>query len=475
MLVSAPGREVGPVEGLIFDLGGTLDADGVPWAERFRTLLAEAGLTEGALESALEAGERAVLRHPRAADLRLAEMVEIHLAAQLERLEASESGLLPRLLERFVSETAGTLAGRRGLLERLAARIPLAAVSNGCGNTRRLLAEAGLEPFFRSVVDSSQCGFWKPDPRIFEPALARLEAPRDRVAVVGDRLDRDVEAARAAALRAVWVCGPRAPAAEGECPPGVNAVLRGVSELDPGRGSMKAGILAAGLGERLRSGGIATPKALMRVGGRTLLGHALAAVAEAGASQAVVAVNDRDAGPVGLALREDAPPIPVELVQRTTSSSFETFALLASRLRGESHALLAMVDGVFEPGAASRFGEAVRAVLAGSAEDAPDGLIGVTDRRDEDRPLRVRVDGGSRILAIGPGAEGSRWSTAGLYLLPARAFVLADSAEGVGALRDHLARLVGCGIRLRAEPLGAVVDVDRPDDLAAAERLARHP
>jgi hypothetical protein len=28
-------------------------------------------------------------------------------------------------------------------------------------------------------------------------------------------------------------------------------------------------------------------------------------------------------------------------------------------------------------------------------------------------------------------------------------------------------------MRLRAEPLGVVVDVDRPDDLAAAERLAR--
>jgi len=235
-LVSGSGCEVGPIEGLIFDLGGTLDADGTPWAERFRTLLAEAGLPglePGRVKAALEAGERAVLRHPRAAELGLEEMVHLHVSAQLECLGAAEAELLDDLRDRFVAETGEALAGRRSLLERLAARLPLAVVSNGCGNTGRLLAEAGLEPFFRAIVDSSQVGFWKPDPRIFGPALARLGVPRDRVAVVGDRTDRDVEAALAGGLRAVWVTGARSPAAEHEPLRGVHAVLRSVNELDP--------------------------------------------------------------------------------------------------------------------------------------------------------------------------------------------------------------------------------------------------
>lgn len=234
---------------------------------------------------------------------------------------------------------------------------------------------------------------------------------------------------------------------------------------------MRAGILAAGRGERLRAGGITTPKALLQIGGRTLLLHALSAVAEAGAREAVIAVNERDADAVDASLRGGAPPIPVELVRRTTASSLETFVGLAPHLRAGSHALVAMVDGVFEPGAAARFGGAAELLRKASFAD---GLIGVTDRGDEDRPLRVAFDPGGEIRAIGPGAESSRWSTAGLYLLPERAFSLGVSLRGeLGALRELLARLVGSGLRLRAHPLGAVVDVDRPDDLAEAEQLTR--
>lgn len=236
---------------------------------------------------------------------------------------------------------------------------------------------------------------------------------------------------------------------------------------------MKAGILAAGLGERLRAGGIVTPKCLVRVAGRTLLSHALRAVQQAGASEALVAVNDRDADSVEAALRDEPPPIPATLLRRSTASSLETFACLSIQLADEARALAAMVDGVFEPGAASGFGEEARLLAHEPPADAAEGLIGVTNRPDEDRPLRVAFDAARHIGAIGPAAASSRWCTAGLYLLPQRAFAMAPDAlaEGLGALRAFLARLVESGVRLRAYPLGCVVDVDRPDDLMAAERM----
>ena len=199
------------VLGLLFDLGGTLDADGIGWSERFASLL-RAEIPEAAapaVEAALASGEQRVLRHPRAATLGLEEMVSLHVAAQLEHLRAADPARAARIAKVFYEETSATLAGRRPLLARLARRVRLGVVSNGCGNTERLLREAGLADFFASIVDSAEAGAWKPDPRIFAPALAALAlAPRE-VAMAGDRLDRDVEAAAAAGLRSVWVSGGR--------------------------------------------------------------------------------------------------------------------------------------------------------------------------------------------------------------------------------------------------------------------------
>ncbi len=53
------------------------------------------------------------------------------------------------------------------------------------------------------------------------------------MAVVGDRADRDLEAALAGGLRAVWVVGARPLGADDERLRGVHAVLRSVNELDP--------------------------------------------------------------------------------------------------------------------------------------------------------------------------------------------------------------------------------------------------
>lgn len=229
------GGELGPVRGLAFDLGGTLDADGGSWASRFRGHWRALGIEAqgAAADAALEAGERAVLDHPGAAGLALEPMVALHIEAQLACLGLDDRTLRDALVQGFAGETERTLCARRPLLAALAERLPLAVVSNGCGNTRVLVEEAGLGDLFRVVVDSSDVGVWKPDPGILEPVLRGLAVPADSLAVVGDRVDRDADAARAAGMRAVWVTGGGEPAADDPRLERVDAVIASVEALMP--------------------------------------------------------------------------------------------------------------------------------------------------------------------------------------------------------------------------------------------------
>lgn len=86
-------------------------------------------------------------------------------------------------------------------LERLAARVPLAAVSNG----NACLSTIGLMHLFEFQLGASEHGAAKPEASIFHAACERLGLPRDQVLHVGDDPYMDVIGARRAGLRACWI------------------------------------------------------------------------------------------------------------------------------------------------------------------------------------------------------------------------------------------------------------------------------
>lgn len=89
--------------------------------------------------------------------------------------------------------------------------VPMGVVSNASGQIEAELARAcicqvgeGAGAIMRCVIDSHVVGVTKPDPRIFEHALAHFpEIERDRIAYVGDSVTIDVGGARAAGLHPV--------------------------------------------------------------------------------------------------------------------------------------------------------------------------------------------------------------------------------------------------------------------------------
>ncbi len=89
-------------------------------------------------------------------------------------------------------------------LERLAeAGLRLAVVSNSDGSVEASLVGRGLRDHFHAVMDSFVVGHEKPDPRIFEHALAACEADPSRTVHVGDLYAADVVGARAAGVHPV--------------------------------------------------------------------------------------------------------------------------------------------------------------------------------------------------------------------------------------------------------------------------------
>lgn len=91
--------------------------------------------------------------------------------------------------------------GTEAALAQLAARWPLAALSNGNAD----LDHIGLAAHFRVQVQARDHGVAKPDARLFHAACSALGCAPQDVLHVGDHAEVDVLGALAAGLRACWV------------------------------------------------------------------------------------------------------------------------------------------------------------------------------------------------------------------------------------------------------------------------------
>ena len=92
-------------------------------------------------------------------------------------------------------------------LERLAARLPLAALSNGNACLERI----GLIHLFRFQLAAREHGAAKPAASIFHAACAQLGCAPAHVLHVGDDVELDVAGAHRAGLRTCWINRERLP------------------------------------------------------------------------------------------------------------------------------------------------------------------------------------------------------------------------------------------------------------------------
>ena len=130
--------------------------------------------------------------------------------AEISDAEAAERS---REYRAFYQALRRAVPGVGSLLERLHGRVQVGVVTNHeAAEQQEKLAFLGFERWVDHLVVSGEVGVAKPDPRIFEIALARASADPEEAVMIGDSWANDVLGARGARIGAVWFNRFAAPA-----------------------------------------------------------------------------------------------------------------------------------------------------------------------------------------------------------------------------------------------------------------------
>jgi NDP-sugar pyrophosphorylase family protein len=201
---------------------------------------------------------------------------------------------------------------------------------------------------------------------------------------------------------------------------------------------------------------------MVPVAGRPLIELALERFRASGIGRVTTIINDTS-DDCRRWLADHARDFDVDVIVRTTPSSYASFQIVADRTAG-APALIATVDCIMPVGAFCTF-------VRSAAELTENAVaLGLTDYVNDENPLWATLDAATgRIQGLG-GNHGTH-VTAGVYWLPARR--PAPPTTNFGRLRDYLGWLVA------QQPvygiiLPGVFDIDTIHDVAAAEAAQFH-
>lgn len=246
------------IKGIIFDYGGTLDTRGDHWSEvlwqgyeHFGIGVAadeevEPGVSihKQAFRDAYVYGERALAVNPIVTPdfhfediLREKLILELNFLAGKKLLEtgkddaekqaklgndsdASSESLLLSLSDSEIhqiavdmahyinAKTLDLLQENKQVLEHLKqAGYPMVLVSNFYGNINQVLKDAGIDGYFKEVIESAVVGVRKPNPAIFALGVCALDLPASQVLVVGDTYGKDIMPAHKLGCHTLWIKG----------------------------------------------------------------------------------------------------------------------------------------------------------------------------------------------------------------------------------------------------------------------------
>lgn len=237
---------------------------------------------------------------------------------------------------------------------------------------------------------------------------------------------------------------------------------------------MKYAIIAAGEGSRLAQEGIQAPKPLVKVDGEHLIDRLIRIFIENDADEVLVICNN-----LSPLVREHLESIqthglygkrvPLRLVVKTTPSSMHSFFELSEYLHNTPF-ILTTVDTIFKE---KEFGLYVEQFEHAVAQGL-DGVMGVTDYIDDEKPLYVATDGELNIEGFwDDNVKDFTYISGGIYGLTSSSILTLHSCmnRGESRMRNFQRGLIQDGRRLKAYPFSKVLDIDHATDIEKAEQF----
>ena len=237
---------------------------------------------------------------------------------------------------------------------------------------------------------------------------------------------------------------------------------------------MRFEIIAAGEGSRLAKEGVKEPKPLVRIHGEALIDRLIRIFMNNGATAISVICNDiyTDVSRHLVDIQNDGlhgMPIPLSFYIKSTPSSMHSFYELSKHMHEPEPFILTTVDTIFKEEEFSEYVKAFKEQLA----KGYDGVMGVTDFIDDEKPLYVGTNGNMDINGFYDEPHDTRYISGGIYgLAPQDIDTLKRCMErGESRMRNFQRALVAEKRRLKAGNFSKVLDIDHKSDIQKAEEF----
>lgn len=206
------------IKGVLLDYGGTIDTDGRHWAnvlwEGYQKL--NVPVTRVQFREAYVFAERALAKNEYVKPMHhFGDLLEIKCALQADYLYGKSflsdwkwKPIITNEVTDYCYEyVQQNLSLVRPTLEKIAGDYPICLVTNFYGNIEAVLADFGLNGYFKEIVESAVAGWRKPDPRLFELSAQRLHLKPSACLMIGDSITKDIIPAQSIGCQTIWLKG----------------------------------------------------------------------------------------------------------------------------------------------------------------------------------------------------------------------------------------------------------------------------